>query len=99
MHRPKMVEVLKEKFADLGLTYSIGGQISFDVFPQVSMHIQHLCPAGLGWVVEEQPRQQLRFPRQAQSKHVGCALAVMGRASSCRVLLTIAEAAATAAPL
>jgi hypothetical protein len=28
------VEVLKEKFADLGLTYSIGGQISFDVFPK-----------------------------------------------------------------
>lgn len=34
--RPKMVEVLKEKFADLNLTYSIGGQISFDVFPAVS---------------------------------------------------------------
>ncbi|KAJ3075585.1 Phosphomannomutase [Quaeritorhiza haematococci] len=31
--RPKMVEVLKENFADLDLTYSIGGQISFDVFP------------------------------------------------------------------
>jgi phosphomannomutase len=29
------VEVLKEKFADLNLSYSIGGQISFDVFPQV----------------------------------------------------------------
>jgi hypothetical protein len=34
--RPKFVEILKEKFADLNLTYSIGGQISFDVFPQVS---------------------------------------------------------------
>eukprot|EP00882_Tetradesmus_deserticola_P014914 GHRQ01015870.1.p1 GENE.GHRQ01015870.1~~GHRQ01015870.1.p1 ORF type:complete len:122 (-),score=18.47 GHRQ01015870.1:51-416(-) len=33
--RPKMVEVLKKEFADYGLTYSIGGQISFDVFPQV----------------------------------------------------------------
>jgi len=31
--REKFVDVLKEKFADLGLTYSIGGQISFDVFP------------------------------------------------------------------
>lgn len=31
----KFVETLKEKFADYGLTYSIGGQISFDVFPQV----------------------------------------------------------------
>jgi phosphomannomutase len=31
--RKKMVEVLREQFADLGLTYSIGGQISFDVFP------------------------------------------------------------------
>ena len=34
-HRKKFVEVLRERFADLGLTYSIGGQISFDVFPQV----------------------------------------------------------------
>lgn len=31
--REKMVEVLKKEFPDLGLTYSIGGQISFDVFP------------------------------------------------------------------
>lgn len=28
-----MVAALREKFADYGLTYSIGGQISFDVFP------------------------------------------------------------------
>ena len=27
------MEVLREKFSDYGLTYSIGGQISFDVFP------------------------------------------------------------------
>ena len=33
-HRVKFVEALKEKFADYGLTYSIGGQISFDVFPK-----------------------------------------------------------------
>ncbi|KAL2633754.1 hypothetical protein R1flu_005233 [Riccia fluitans] len=32
--RPKMVQVLREKFSHLNLTYSIGGQISFDVFPQ-----------------------------------------------------------------
>eukprot|EP00894_Picocystis_sp_ML_P002854 jgi/Pico_ML_1/53371/g3932.t1 len=31
--RSKMVGVLKERFADYNLTYSIGGQISFDVFP------------------------------------------------------------------
>ncbi|KAL8954075.1 MAG: hypothetical protein Q9222_000132 [Ikaeria aurantiellina] len=31
--REKFVSVLKEKFGDLGLTFSIGGQISFDVFP------------------------------------------------------------------
>ncbi|CZR50678.1 probable phosphomannomutase [Phialocephala subalpina] len=31
--RETMVGVLREKFPDLGLTYSIGGQISFDVFP------------------------------------------------------------------
>ena len=29
-----MVEVLHEKFASLNVTYSIGGQINFDVFPQ-----------------------------------------------------------------
>lgn len=28
-----MVEAMKKEFADLNLTYSIGGQISFDVFP------------------------------------------------------------------
>lgn len=28
-----MVNILKEKFAHLNLTFSIGGQISFDVFP------------------------------------------------------------------
>jgi phosphomannomutase len=32
--RKKMVEALRKEFSDLGLTYSIGGQISFDVFPQ-----------------------------------------------------------------
>ncbi|KVH89143.1 Eukaryotic phosphomannomutase [Cynara cardunculus var. scolymus] len=32
--RAKMVEVLREKFAHLNLTFSIGGQISFDAFPQ-----------------------------------------------------------------
>lgn len=32
--RETMVSKLKEQFADYGLTYSIGGQISFDVFPQ-----------------------------------------------------------------
>ncbi|OQU81084.1 hypothetical protein SORBI_3006G008200 [Sorghum bicolor] len=32
--RPKMVSVLRERFTHLNLTFSIGGQISFDVFPQ-----------------------------------------------------------------
>lgn len=31
--REKLVDALKENFPDYGLTYSIGGQISFDVFP------------------------------------------------------------------
>lgn len=30
----KMVKVLQTQFAEYNLTYSIGGQISFDVFPQ-----------------------------------------------------------------
>lgn len=29
--RSTMVDALKKEFADYGLTYSIGGQISFDV--------------------------------------------------------------------
>ncbi|XP_005181702.1 phosphomannomutase [Musca domestica] len=32
--RSKMIEVLKKEFGDVDLTYSIGGQISFDVFPK-----------------------------------------------------------------
>ena len=31
--RAAFVKVLQEKFPDYGLTYAIGGQISFDVFP------------------------------------------------------------------
>jgi len=31
--RAAMIRVLQEQFPDYGLTYSIGGQISFDVFP------------------------------------------------------------------
>lgn len=32
--RKNMVAVLQDKFAHLNLKYSIGGQISFDVFPE-----------------------------------------------------------------
>lgn len=32
--REKLVEALKKEFASYGLQYSIGGQISIDVFPQ-----------------------------------------------------------------
>lgn len=32
--RAKFVDALRKEFAHLNLTYSIGGQISFDVFPQ-----------------------------------------------------------------
>lgn len=32
--RVEMVEAMKKEFADLDLTFSIGGQISFDVFPR-----------------------------------------------------------------
>lgn len=31
--REQMVAALRKEFADLAVTYSIGGQISFDVFP------------------------------------------------------------------
>jgi len=32
--RATMISVLQEKFAAMDLTFSIGGQISFDVFPR-----------------------------------------------------------------
>lgn len=32
--RAKMIEALRKEFSDVDLTYSIGGQISFDVFPR-----------------------------------------------------------------
>eukprot|EP01097_Dermamoeba_algensis_P003812 TRINITY_DN258_c0_g1_i1.p1 TRINITY_DN258_c0_g1~~TRINITY_DN258_c0_g1_i1.p1 ORF type:complete len:246 (-),score=56.34 TRINITY_DN258_c0_g1_i1:120-857(-) len=32
--REKLIQDLKQKFADLNLSYSIGGQISVDIFPQ-----------------------------------------------------------------
>jgi hypothetical protein len=34
-----MVETLRAEFAEYNLTYSIGGQISFDVFPQVRARV------------------------------------------------------------
>ena len=34
--RKEMISKLREGFAHLNLSYSIGGQISFDIFPQVS---------------------------------------------------------------
>ncbi len=41
----KFVETLKAKFADYNLTYSIGGQISFDVFPQARPLVTAAAPA------------------------------------------------------
>jgi phosphomannomutase len=32
-YRAALIQALKEKFPDYGLTYSIGGKISFDIFP------------------------------------------------------------------
>lgn len=43
--RRDFVEALKKEFPDYGLTYSIGGQISFDVFPEgwdKTFALQHL---------------------------------------------------------
>lgn len=45
--REKFVAVLREKFPDFGLQFSIGGQISFDVFPigwDKTYCLQHLDP-------------------------------------------------------
>ena len=39
------METLRERFSDVDLVYSIGGQISFDVFPKVG-HSQEGGTAG-----------------------------------------------------
>lgn len=47
--RENLVSALKEEFADYGLTYSIGGQISFDVFPtgwDKTYALQHVADEG-----------------------------------------------------
>jgi Eukaryotic phosphomannomutase len=45
--RAKMIAALREEFNHLDLTYSIGGQISFDLFPTVSTHYSHMCAYNL----------------------------------------------------
>ena len=50
--RKKFVGILREKFADLNLVYSIGGQISFDVFPQV----RFITEASIDYNTTEFPR-------------------------------------------
>lgn len=47
--RETMIEALKKEFPGIGLTYSIGGQISFDVFPtgwDKTYCLQHLEKEG-----------------------------------------------------
>lgn len=47
--RETLVNALKENFSDYGLTYSIGGQISFDVFPtgwDKTYCLQHVADEG-----------------------------------------------------
>ena len=41
--RATMVSVLQKEFAHLNFTYSIGGQISFDVFPKVTRNATRPC--------------------------------------------------------
>lgn len=40
--REKFIQDLSKEFSDLDLQYSIGGQISIDVFPQVSREISRI---------------------------------------------------------
>jgi phosphomannomutase len=47
--RAAFIKVLQAKFPDYGLTYSIGGQISFDIFPtgwDKTYALQHVIPEG-----------------------------------------------------
>ena len=42
--RKRFVEALQAKFASFGLKYSIGGQISFDVFPRACTLLRDTDP-------------------------------------------------------
>lgn len=53
--RRDFVAVLKKEFPDYGLTYSIGGQISFDIFPtgwDKTYCLQHVLKEGEGYFKE-----------------------------------------------
>jgi len=53
--RRDLVAALKKEFPDYGLTYSIGGQISFDVFPtgwDKTYCLQHVLKEGDGYFKE-----------------------------------------------
>ena len=57
----RFVETLREKFAHLDLTFSIGGQISFDVFPRVGLAC--LVQRAVVWVVGSRQMRFDVFPR------------------------------------
>lgn len=42
-----MVDAMRKEFADMNLTFSIGGQISFDLFPTVSLTLLYLDNTAL----------------------------------------------------
>lgn len=44
--RETMVGKMREEFSDMDLTFSIGGQISFDLFPTVSFPSIHNSSEG-----------------------------------------------------
>ena len=53
--RRDFVAALKKEFPDYGLTFSIGGQISFDVFPtgwDKTYCLQHVVKEGDGYFKE-----------------------------------------------
>ncbi len=49
--RSAMVAALRENFADMDLTFSVGGQISFDVFPKVGCLVLSRVTCALGCAV------------------------------------------------
>ncbi len=44
--RATMIEALKKEFSHLDMTYSIGGQLSFDVFPNGQLFLPYLLPGS-----------------------------------------------------
>jgi hypothetical protein len=95
--RATMVKVLEARFANFGLKYSIGGQISFDVFPIVS------CPVSTSEFgstrtlssVTQFPSQSVPFSRRAGTKRTRSSMSTLFTKRSTSLVIKPSPAATT----